>query len=201
MPALEDLPQVWQGAVINVADHYMLHARGKDLAQAAAISLATACLWNASRITNAREDCASMPIFFTGSDVAEATDHDIEAITGQPEWVKLNYEAAGAKTQSRTWYRSVAPCDVRGRTGQQCDEYPFWATEQGGPDALVRPHLRYIDGDDNTLQGSRHGNFVTSCGLRTGTPQERGNAIGGTAFLMVPVPPALSVPTTYLCNR
>lgn len=203
VPAIEDLPQVWQGAVINVADHYMLQARGKDLAQAAAMTIAAACLWNASRITNAREDCASMPIFFTGSDVAEATNHDIEAIVGYPAWVKLNYEYGRGKEayQDRNWYRSVSPCDVRGRTGQQCDEYPFWATEQGGSGALVRPHLRYIDGDDNGLQGGRFGNFVTSCGLRSGSPPRTGNARGGTAFLMVPVPPALGIPTTYLCNR
>lgn len=58
-----------------------------------------------------------------------------------------------------------------------------------------------LDGDDNVLQGSRYGAFVTSCGLRTGTPQEGANAIGGTAFLVVPIPSRLGIPSTWLCNR
>jgi hypothetical protein len=197
VPPIADLPQVWQGAVINVANHYKLQARGRDLTQAAAATIAAACLWNASRITNGRMDCVELPIFVTGSDVAEATQHDLEAIVGHPQWVKLNYEASGAKA-NRDWYQSQPACRVDHDADEQCDEYPFFASEQGGPLALASPSLKYIDGDDNVLQGGRYGNFVTSCALRTGTPQEGANAVGGTAFLVVPVP---GVPTTYLCNR
>ncbi|HXE44087.1 MAG TPA: hypothetical protein VN635_02705 [Conexibacter sp.] len=200
VPAIPDLPQVWQGAVMNLADHYMLQANG-NLAQTAAETIAAACLWDASRITNGLEACRTMPVFVTGSDVAEATDHDLEAITAHPEWAMLNYEASRAKNGSRSWYDSVAPCNSDGDAGQQCDEYPFWASEQGGPLAPITPSLRYIDGDDNVLQGSRYGSFVQSCGLRTGTPQEGANAVGGTAFLVVPLPSALGIPSTWLCNR
>ncbi len=204
LPAPGALPQVWQGAVINLADHYMIHS--KDLTQTAAETIAAACLWNGSRITNARDDCANLPIFISGSDVEEATNHDLEAISGlngatpHPQWAKLNYEASGAKSGTRNWYRSVAPCDRLGRTEQQCDEYPFWATEQGGPLAPVQPHLKYISRSDNTYQGSRYGSFVTVCGLRTGTPQSGANATGGTTFLMIPIPPSLGIPTGWLCN-
>jgi hypothetical protein len=201
VPPIADLPQVWQGAVLNIADAYKLQARGKDLTQAAAEAIAAACLWNASRITNARMDCVNLPVFVTGSDVDEATNHDLEALLRHPQWVKLNYEASGAKNGSRTWYNSVAPCDTPGDVGQQCDEFPFWATEQGGPLALITPSLKYIDGDDNQYQGSRYGNFVTSCALTTGTPQEGANAVGGTAFLLVPIPSSAGVPTNWLCNR
>jgi hypothetical protein len=208
VPAISDLPQVWQGAVMNIADHYMLQASGTDLTQAAAETIAAACLWNASRITNARSDCASVPVFVTGSDVAEATDHDLEAIAGlngvtpHPEWVKLNYEASGAKNGSHTWVNSVSPCDGDTPSGKQCDEYPFWASEQGGPLARPTPHLRYIDASDNQLQGTRYSTFIGYCGLRTGTPQEGANATGGTAFLVVPLPSALGIPSYMrLCNR
>jgi hypothetical protein len=120
---------------------------------------------------------------------------------GDPQWVKLNYEASGAKNGRRSWYESVAPCNRAGDAGQQCDEFPFWASEQGGPLAPITPSLKYIDGDDNVLQGSRYGAFVTSCGLRTGTPQESANAVGGTAFLVVPIPSSAGIPSTWLCNR
>lgn len=212
LPATRDLPLVWQAPVINVADHYKLQERGKDLTAEAAEALSRACLWNVSRIGNAREDCANLPVFFSGSDVEEATEHDLEAIAGMnrvaphPEWVKLNYEYGAGKEryQNRNWYRSVSPCDVRTiPAGQQCDEYPFWASEQGGDPALVPPpHLRFIDSTDNQYQGSRFGSFVTSCGLRSGPPPESGgNARGGDVFLMIPVPPDLDIPTTWLCNR
>ncbi len=198
VPPIPDLPQVWQGAAMNLADYFKTQARGRDWPQATAEAIAAACLWNASRASlDGLEACRSLPIFITGADVAEATDHDLEAIAGNPAWVMLNYEASGAKNGSRSWYRTVEPCDVAGRTGQQCDEYPFWASEQGGPLAPITPSLKYIDGDDNIAQGSIYGAFVTSCGLRTGTPHERTNATGGTAFLVVPVP---SIPSTYLCN-
>jgi hypothetical protein len=201
VPAIDDLPQVWQGAVINLADYYKLSAQGKNLTQAAAATIAAACLWNASRVTDGLEACRSLPVFVTGSDVAEATDHDLEAIVRHPQWVKLNYEASGAKNGNREWYRAVAPCDVRGDEGQACDEFPYWASEQGGPLAPITPSLKYIDARDNTLQGGRYGNFITACGLRTGTPQQGANAVGGTAFLVVPIPSDVGIPSTYLCNR
>jgi len=201
VPAIHDLPQAWQGAILNVADAYKLSAQGKNLTQAAAESIAAACLWNASRITNARMDCVNLPIFVTGSDVAEATDHDLEAIARYPQWVKLNYEASSAKNGDRDWYRTVPPCDVAGDTGQQCDEFPYWASEQGGPLAPITPSLKYIDGRDNTTQGGKYGGFVTACALRTGTPQTGANAVGGTAFLVVPIASSVGIPSTYLCNR
>lgn len=212
LPATRDLPLSWQAPVINVADHYKLQERGKDLTAEAAETLSRACLWNVSRIGNGRTDCSELPVFFSGSDVAEATEHDLEAIAGEngvsphPEWVKLNYEYGAGKEryQNRDWYKSVSPCDVRTTpAGQQCDEYPFWASEQGGAADLVPPpHLRFIDRTDNGYQGSRFGNFVTSCGLRSGPPPESGgNARGGDVFLMIPVPPDLGIPTTWLCNR
>ena len=117
VPAIPDLPQVWQGAVLNLADYYKLHAGGRDLTQAAAETIAAACLWTASRITDGLDACRSLPIFITGSDVAEATDHDLEAIIAHPQWAILNYEASGAKNGSHHWVNSVEPCDGATRLG------------------------------------------------------------------------------------
>ena len=61
---------------------------------------------------------------------------------------------------------------------QQCDEYPFFATEQGGT----------------------YSRFTELCGLRTGTPQVGGNSVGGSPFLGIPVPPAAGVPSWYGCR-
>lgn len=206
VPPIADLPQVWQGAVINLADHYMLQANG-TLAQAAAATIAAACLWNASRITDGLDACRTLPVFVTGSDVAEASDHDIRAIAGHPEWVKLNYEYGTGKTaetyQDRYWFRRQDDCLVEHDEDESCDEYPFWASEQGG--SLARPllpHLEYIDTNDNRNQGLKYANFVTYCGLRTGTPQTGANSTGGTPFLVVPIASGLGIPSyTRLCNR
>jgi hypothetical protein len=205
VPAIDDLPEVWQGATLGLADHYMLQARGADLTQAAAMAIAATCLWDASGISNDGLDvCRTLPIFVTGSDVAEATDHDVEAIASNLEWFKLNYEASGAKNGTHSWVRSAAPCDGETPSGQQCDEYPFFASEQGGPyTSGPRPHLRYIDASDNTLQGTRYSTFIGYCGLTTGTrPEGRANATGGSTFLVVALPSGLGIPSyTRLCNR
>ena len=205
VPAIDDLPEVWQGATLGLADHYMLQARGRDLTQAAAMAIAATCLWDASRMSNDGLDvCKTLPIFVTGSDVAEASDHDVEAIASNPAWFKLNYEASGAKNGSHGWVNSVRPCDGRTPSGQQCDEYPFWASEQGGPyTSGPTPHLRYIDASDNTDQGGLYGNFITGCGLTSGTrPVGNANATGGSTFLVVALPSAMGIPTyTRLCNR
>ena len=114
--------------------------------------------------------------------------------------MKLNYEYGRGKEayQNREWYRSQSACTVSHDADEDCDEYPFWASEQGCPAGVPTPRLRYIDEDDNQWQGSRYGSFTISCGLVSGDPPESGNASGGTAFLVIPVP---VVPTDWLCNR
>lgn len=190
------LPTVWP--VGDLADAYMLQSG--DLSQSQAATIAASCLWLAARANaNGRTDCASLPIFVSGSDVAEATQHDLDAIADDPAWALLNYEAGGTKA-NRDWYKTQPDCEVDHDPSQQCDEFPFFATEQGGPLAVPTPSLRYINGTDNVTQGGQYGGFVTSCGLTTGTPQESGNAIGGSPFIMIPLPPSLGIPSTRLCN-
>jgi hypothetical protein len=141
------------------------------------------------------QQCLDQAIFASGSDVAEATQHDIEALAVNPGWVKLNYELGSTKPGAG-W--QSCPDKL---PGQECDEYPFFATEQGGPLARPVPHRKAIDADDNGLQGVRYSSFRSTCSLQTGTPQVGGNSVGGTPFLGIPIPPSTGIPTWYGCRR
>lgn len=67
--------------------------------------------------------------------------------------------------------------------------YPYYASMQSGPYASIYPSLEYIAAKDNSEQGARYGNFIVACKLSTGDP-----------FLVVPLAPALGIPTARLCN-
>jgi hypothetical protein len=196
-------PQPWP--IDDIADRYMIQARGTIITQDDAIIATGACLWWAARASLSRSACDRTPIFFTGADVNKATTHDARQIFAHPEWVKLNYEYGRGKeaVQDRDWYKRLRPCtEDPPEVGDQCDEYPFWASEQGGPFARpLTPHLQWVNGIDNVRQGLRYGNFIVGCGLRSGTSYPDANATGGTAFLVIPLMPALHVPTFYVCNR
>jgi hypothetical protein len=91
---------------------------------------------------------------------------------------------------TRKWYEGKGGCAESKPAGDSCDEYPFYATEQGGPEALVYPSLEWINATDNERQGGRYGNFVASC-----KPEP------GALFAAVPLEPSLDIPTFYLCNN
>jgi hypothetical protein len=125
------------------------------------------------------------PIFASGSDVPEATKHDIEALGSYPGWVHLTYEPREGKP-GEGW--QTGRCGVLA-SNMHCDEYPFFATEQGGPSAQPLPDLRAIERTQNLSQGDMYSGFVQSGVLHLGSP-----------FLGVPVPPAAEVPTWYACK-
>jgi len=150
----------------------------------AATVAATAAEWCARRMVASGLSpfrlCQRLPLFFSGRDVAEATDHDIEALiprSGNSLWVRLTYKPAGTKTQ---WYNSFPQtgteelCAAPNDPSLSCDEYPFWATEQGESNARPLPHLKLISHSDNTDQGGLYGNFVTACRMARRLP----NALG-----------------------
>lgn len=136
------------------------------------------------------KECSTKPIFMSGrADVPEATEHDTEALASNPAWVQLNYRPAAQNPSSRTWYASDPEC-LAAAPGQNCDEYPFFATEQGGGAAVPRPSLKAVDGLQNQNQGRLYGSFLTVCGVEN-----------GDEFLAVPVPAsAPTVPTLAICN-
>jgi hypothetical protein len=167
------------------------------LDQTQAESIARACLEYTARIGyNSGQQCVDAPIFASGADVPEATNHDIEALATNPWWVRLNYEYGETKPGSG-WQTGMCP-DIQ--AGQECDEYPFFATEQGGPLARPLPDLKAIDATQNRSQGGMYNAFRQACGLKTGTLRVGGNSVGGTPFLGTPVPPAVGLPTWYGCR-
>ena len=142
----------------------------------------------AARIgTDPYRECTSKPIFLSGRDVAEATDHDIEALSINPAWAALNYE-----TRVRTkWYDNDQRCTGKA-VSQQCDEYPFNATAQGGQFATPPVSLKPINGRQNEAQGSYYSAFLTACNVRARPEQD---------FPAIPVPPSpAEVPTFRVCN-
>ncbi len=141
------------------------------------------------------DDCTSMPIFFTGANSPEASQHDKEAIGSHPEWVRLTYastaeKAAEGKTRKSTWYGSPeCPSPV---AGFQCDEYPYFTTDQGYPDTLS-PSLKSIPKLDNETQGG-----LLSAFYRCPTFSEAVPHSGGRDFLVIPLPAPL--PTLGYCG-
>lgn len=124
-------------------------------------------------------------------DVPEATNHDIEALAQYPAWVTLNRKQP---PNDRKWNDSNPICQAK-VTVENCDEYPFAATQQRGGAAVPQPSLRVINGTQNQLQGSYLGAFYgpppTGCDIQDGDP-----------FLAVPVPPTMpQLGTMKLCNK
>jgi hypothetical protein len=145
-------------------------------------------------------NCQTLPIFVSGNDVRAATDHDLAALgaisdpnnQGQavnPAWVELNYRPASDNPSSPSWKNSVAPCNTTTPPGDNCDEYPFFASLQGGGQASPLPNLKYIDGAQNQLQGSRYSAFLSACAVAPGAP-----------FLVIPLPAGVAVNTLSICT-
>lgn len=148
--------------------------------------LAETCLKTVDKGGYALSECDSAPIFMPGSDVSEAAIHDELAIEAESKWVKLNYESAAAKEGNGEKRANISPgCEGSKEVGEQCDEYPFFATAQGGSTHF--PSLEWVDGEDNVREGNRYATFLEKCAIT-----EHG------AFLVIPTQ---AVPSTYLCDK
>lgn len=172
----------------------------------------------------------TMPIFVVGANVNEAAQHDFDAIFGNaskgmlphPAWALLNYSDPALKKQAgqtRAWYRGDPDCAGSGTAfGKDCDEYPFFSTEQGGELGNPKPSLRPIDLGANRREGAllTH-RLIRRCGLDSAAGiTSTSNGTGGSAYLVLPMPvaggsnvasnfwkPILShAPLTFgICNR
>lgn len=162
--------------------------------------------WATSGIT--RADCETKPIFAPGYDVTEAAQHDFDVIWRAPRTVRLNALTREEKGNSGVlsgWYNR-APydtpdlCPAPRPTSTDCDEYPFYSSREGGPDAggpgtLLPQQLRIIDRGQNQLEGRLLGAFYTVCGVTDppqGSPQRE--------YLVVPMPVQTQIPTTGYCK-
>ncbi len=151
----------------------------------------------------AADTCSKSRILYVGGATGlgkEAAEHNAEVLKAAPQLLQLEYMPGLVKEQSvsRDWYASQpysSACADIDTTTQQCDEYPFFATTEGGPDAYNTYGpvvLEAINKDDNKWEGTVYGAMTrtSACGFTTpGSDQH---------FLAVPLPTA-DVPTFFVC--
>jgi hypothetical protein len=185
------------GTVEELAEALQVNNPKTELAPETAEAVAETCLEDKEDAgDDGLSECESLPIFASGSDVPSATEHDLKALSAQPQWVKLNYESSAAKEErgeKRGWYEGLGGCAGTRPESNSCDEYPFFATQQGGEAATPTPSLEYISSTDNSYQGSLYGGFVSSCKM----PERIATDY---ALLAIPLAPSLHIPTVSLCN-
>jgi hypothetical protein len=173
----------------------------------------------AGTVFDAVNPCRTMRVLFPAGasdgsglyNAFAAAQHDYDAITTiNSRWVQLNYMSGGNKQGQvdREWYNR-APYSAAGKckdrpAGVPCDEYPLYATTQGGPakdNGLETASLRPIDAGQNRVEGSLYSAMVSTnrCAMQSAAPVQAGQvATGGTPFLVVPLPD-IAVPSFFLC--
>jgi hypothetical protein len=151
-------------------------------------------------------DCDTMPIFAPGKDVLEAAQHDLQAELKQPQqWTILNSVTKAEKLSTPgvvdQWYNAAqyrpicpSPRPTVNGSATECDEYPFFATEQGGNQAAPTPSLKLIKYAHNNLEGRLYSGFKTFCGL---DKAPRGDA--QRQFIVVPIVDD-PIPTSGWCR-
>ena len=159
-------------------------------------------------------DCTTpgIPIYVIGREWPQAADHTIQALASWAPWVLLTYNQPDPSTKG--WYvnypetgKSSGSCKGRylqpNPAATACDEWPWRATEQGGPPAngAHMPHLKIINALQNSSSGSRYFDFITECRVNAAkaapTPTN-----GGGRFLVVPMPSQMprSFMSLDVCN-
>jgi hypothetical protein len=143
------------------------------------------------RQINGVSPCDALPIYLPGSDTPDVTAHISQSIFGTTThpgdlaWLQLNYVSQTDKVNSRVprnWYVNAEEC-VGKTSVLQCDEYPFFASAQGGPGA----NLQLLDGSENRRAGGMYGIFVRTCGLTSGGPIAQFQSQIGSPFLVLPM--------------
>jgi hypothetical protein len=166
------------------------------LARSAAIALAgtaTAeevakrCLWSTGAAGLPADSCGRLPTYFPGSDLPATTNHRADAIYGTlttpgwPAWTLLTRRVG----DRGDWHRNQPECKANPDPATlSCDEYPYATTYQGGGRELPRPSLSVLDRVQNHTDGSKWGGFLRRC-----------NIPDSGALLVVPLRPALGIPT------
>lgn len=127
--------------------------------------------------------CEHLPIFMPGSDVPTVAQADYNAITSTPSWFQLHYRSQADNPGypgNRGWYRSDPACSGL-PSGTSCQEYPYYASLEGGPGANPAVSLTPVNSGENTTEGLRLANMVnTSECHMTSDPVN-------TPFLVVPL--------------
>lgn len=126
--------------------------------------------------------CETQNIFFPGSDIMAAAQHKAAAIAANPAWVRLTRgNPAGV---SDGWYASEPACADRSPS-MQCDEFPYFSTNEGGPGSS----LRLVPQPDNSREGGLLNGFYRApqCKITAGMP-----------FLVIPTVVDVDAPSNAL---
>ncbi len=160
-------------------------------AKSAAISCAKAGVKSLVSTKKQRNPCGNLRanIFFSGLDVAEATQHTSDAIAwGKSPLLRYKYRSKREKNSIRSWNRRQPAC--KGQAGD-CDEYPFLSTLQGGK---RQSSLRPINAQHNQSQGRVLGSMYRTCKIDKAVKKRKSHPLG---FFAV-VPTQLQV-TGFVC--
>ncbi|WP_345189409.1 NucA/NucB deoxyribonuclease domain-containing protein [Leifsonia shinshuensis] len=136
--------------------------------------------------------CDNGAVFFGGQDTPVTTQHDKDVIALTPTLAWLTYANGTEKPDSgrRSWANQGA-CAGQDTSTEQCDEYPFYSTEEGYP-AMNPPDLRLAPKGDNVRQGSKLAQFY-KCDNFKSSPRNDVKR----KFLVVPT---RALTTTWLCG-
>lgn len=161
--------------------------------------IAAACLEQARAGGASAYDCSRETIFVPGTDAGGAAQNDLAAITSGHPW-RLHYvSGANQGGLSRDWYNSGTMCAETPPEGSQCDEYPFYSTNEAGPPNPLNPagaRLAWVLAAENRAEAPALNWMPTHCNFTSGvTP---GNVMG-THYLVVPLPGVVPT-TTYICG-
>jgi hypothetical protein len=167
------------------------------------------------------EDCGRKRIYSPGLElsydpvpvleVPATTSHRIAAILTNPLWLQLNYQNRTSKLAEIRlkgvgdpdhWYNRTVVCATPRPASQGCDEFPNLSTVQGAKvvdwtAGILVPtvSLQLLLSADNTREGGKFGNFVTGCGLTSGS--ESDPAPEGSDFLEIPT---TVLPSWWACG-
>jgi len=109
---------------------------------------------------------------------------------GQPPQPSILTYASLSNQASAGWYNSPAYTEcwglTGGNTGNDCDEYPYRSTHEGGPGASLRP----VPSSDNQGEGNGISSFYPTCGITNNDGKE---------FAVVPMTWESAPATFYYC--
>ena len=154
----------------------------------------------------AADECEAKPILVPGGAPGlgqQAALHDSAVLAQVPDWVRLQWMLGVQKAASgvRSGWYTKKMCTAS--TGQHCDEFPFYATVEGGPAAYQRTILvlQPVRSADNTAEGTafRQMTDPTTCGMVSATAAGGPAPDGRSDFLVVPLPDVV-VPSFYVCG-
>jgi hypothetical protein len=160
------------------------------------------------------DPCMNVPILFPSVfDAGGAALNDDAAIVGNPRWVLGNYATTTEKEKAvvgdRGWIDNSrygqTRCSSPRPTGMQCDEFPFFASEQGvswdfwtgGQDSPLSTQLRIVPTAENGVDGRLLGNIRSNGGCVTNSATYSSNVTSsgywgqllsnGSPFLTIPL--------------